>query len=70
MRKRWALKRLKRLNSKIKKNWDKLTDNEIALYQENPAAFYEAVKKKYSIFKDDAERRIKEFKGGRNIFNW
>lgn len=65
-----AIKRLNRLNIAIKKNWAKLSDDEIALYQEKPEAFYDILKKRYGIFKSDAERRIKQFKVGYRIFNW
>jgi hypothetical protein len=65
-----AIKRLNRLNIAIKKNWAKLSDEEIALYQEKPEAFYDILKKRYGIFKSDAERRIKQFKVGYSIFNW
>ncbi len=62
--------KIKRLNTKIKKNWDKLSDEEIASYQEQPEAFYKAVKEKYGMFKDDAERRIKKLKAESRFFNW
>ena len=70
MMKLLASKKLKRLHKKIKGNWDKLTDEEITSYQERPDAFYDAVKGKYGMFKDDAERRIEQLNSGYSFFNW
>ena len=64
------MKKLLRLNAKIKENWDRLTDDEIASYQTDPDAFFDAVKKKYGMFRDDAEKRITHLKGGHGFFSW
>ena len=63
-------KKIKWLSEKIKKNWGELSDEEIASYQEKPDAFYQAVQKKYGMFKDDIERSVRELKSGYSFFHW
>ena len=68
--KSWTAVKLTRLNARINHNWQKLTDEEIAFYQESPDIFYDAVKQKYGMFKNDVERRMKQLKVRRYFFNW
>ena len=49
-----------KLNAEIKKTWDKLTDEEIGFQASKPDKFYEALKTKYSINKDEAEKTVKK----------
>ncbi len=50
----------KTLKSEIKKTWGKLTDEEIGFQESNPGKFFEAVKTKYSINRDEAEKTVKK----------
>lgn len=70
MMNRWNQKKLQKLNKKIKGNWKKLTDEEIASYQESPDVFFDIVKKKYGIFREDAERRVMQLKRRPYFFSW
>lgn len=63
-------KKIKWLNQKIKKNWEGLSDAEISSYQDTPDAFYQAVQKKYGMFKDDIERSVQHLKSGYGFFHW
>jgi len=63
-------KKIKWLGEKIKQHWEMLSDEEIASYQERPDAFYQAVQKKYGMFKDDIERSMKQLKSGYSFFHW
>ncbi len=47
------------LSAEIKKTWSKLTDEEIGFQASKPDKFYEAVKTKYSVSKDEAEKTVK-----------
>jgi uncharacterized protein YjbJ (UPF0337 family) len=49
-----------KLSAEIKKTWGKLTDEEIGFQASKPDKFYEAVKTKYSISKDEAEKTVKK----------
>jgi len=49
-----------KLSAEIRKTWSKLTDEEIGFLAGKPDKFYEAVKTKYSINKDEAERTVKK----------
>jgi uncharacterized protein YjbJ (UPF0337 family) len=46
---------------KVKQQWGKLTDDDIALLKGNAQEFYGKVQKEYGLAKEDAERQIKEF---------
>jgi len=62
---------MKRLNDKIKKNWDRLTEDEILLYYGSQDEFYATVKAKYGIFREDAKRRMDQFeRSSRRLFFW
>jgi len=49
-----------KLSIAIKKTWAKLTDQEVAFYEGKRDQFFEAVKTKYSIAKDEAEKTVKK----------
>lgn len=51
-----------KLAAEIKKTWNKLTDAEIATYNKQPEAFFDAVKSKHSVAKEDAMKKLKELK--------
>jgi hypothetical protein len=59
---RWKKMKLQKLNKKIKNNWKKLSDEEVSLYHDTPDAFFDIIKQKYSMFRNDAERRIAQLK--------
>jgi uncharacterized protein YjbJ (UPF0337 family) len=63
-------KKIKWLSKKIKQNWGELSDEEISSYQETPDAFYQAVQKKYGMFKDDIESSVQHLKSGYGFFGW
>lgn len=70
MMNRWSTLKQVRLNKKIQNNWSKLTEEEITLYQEAPDLFFDIIKKKYSMFRGDAERQINHLKSQRHFFYW
>jgi len=49
-----------KLSDAIKKTWGKLTDEEIGFQATKPEKFFEAVKTKYSISKEEAEKTVKK----------
>lgn len=49
-----------KLSVRIKETWNKLTDEEIGFQASKPDRFYEAVKNKYSINKDEAEKTVRK----------
>jgi uncharacterized protein YjbJ (UPF0337 family) len=49
-----------KLNAEIRKTWGKLTDEEISFYEGKRDKFFEAVKIKYSVNKDDAEKTMRK----------
>lgn len=49
-----------KLSAEIKKGWGKLTDEEIGFQTSNPSKFFDAVKTKYSINRDEAEKTVKK----------
>lgn len=62
---------MKRLSDKIRKNWDRLTDDEILLYYGSQDEFYAAVREKYGIFREDAQKRMEQFeRSSRRLFFW
>ncbi|MDD4617085.1 MAG: hypothetical protein PHW76_08255 [Alphaproteobacteria bacterium] len=48
------------MKDKIKETWDRLSDDDIALYNGNEEQFFGKVQEVYGISKEDAESRIKE----------
>jgi uncharacterized protein YjbJ (UPF0337 family) len=44
----------------IKKTWNKLTSDEIENYHGNSKKFYNAIKTKYGITREEAEKSVKE----------
>lgn len=49
------------IKGEIKKQWGKLTDNDIALYEGSQDKFFGRVKEEYGIAKEEAEKQIKKF---------
>lgn len=49
-----------KLGVEIKKTWGKLTDEEVGFYESSRDKFFAAVKSKYSITMDDAERTVRK----------
>lgn len=46
---------------KVRQQWAKLTDDDIALLKGNRQEFYGKLQKQYGVGKEEAERYIKEF---------
>ena len=70
MMNRWSKLKQLRLNKKIQNNWSKLTEEEVAFYQESPDLFFDIIKKKYSMFRGDAERQVTQLKLQKHFFCW
>jgi hypothetical protein len=51
-----------KMSAEIKKTWNKLTDAEIVMYDKQPDAFFDALKTKHSVAKEDAMKKLKELK--------
>jgi uncharacterized protein YjbJ (UPF0337 family) len=51
-----------KLHAEIKKNWSKLSDEEIRLYEKQPDQFFGKVKEKHGVSKEDAQKRLTEMK--------
>ena len=51
-----------KMAAEIKKTWHKLTDAEIATYNKQPEAFFDAVKSKHSVAKEEAMKKLTELK--------
>lgn len=49
-----------KMSAEIKKAFPKLSDEEIGFQASNPAKFYDAVKTKQNITKDEAEKTVKK----------
>lgn len=50
------------MHAEIKKNWGKLTDDEIKLHDKQPDQFFSKVKEKYGLIKEDAQKKLAEIK--------
>jgi hypothetical protein len=48
--------------SEIKKVWNKLSDEDIKLYEKQPDQFFAKVKEKHNVSTEDAQKRMKEIK--------
>lgn len=48
--------------TEVKKAWNKLSDDEIRLYETDKDAFFAKLKEKHSVSKEDAQKRIAEIK--------
>ena len=51
-----------KIAAEIKKTWPKLTDAEIGMYDKQPDAFFDALKTKHSVMKEDAVKKMKDLK--------
>lgn len=51
-----------KLHAEIKKNWSKLSDDEVKLHAEKPEEFFGKVKEKHGVSKEDAQKRLTEMK--------
>lgn len=49
-----------KMNAEIKKAFPKLSDEEIGFQASNPSKFYDAVKTKQNMAKDEAEKMVKK----------
>ena len=49
-----------KLKAEIKKTWDKLTDEEISFYDGKQNQFFDKVKEKYSLSREDTQKRLNE----------
>jgi len=46
------------LKTEIKKAWNKLTDEDVSLYESQPDLFFARVKEKHSLSREQAEKRL------------
>lgn len=51
-----------KLHAEIKKNWGRLSDEEIKLHSSQPDQFYSKLKEKHGVNKEDAQKRLSEIK--------
>lgn len=52
----------KQLTGKIKAQWGKLTDDDVALAEGNSEYLAGKLQERYGIAKDEAEKQVKEFR--------
>ncbi len=50
------------IKSEIKKAWNKLTDDDVNLYENQPEAFFARVKEKHGTTREQAEARLQNIK--------
>ena len=50
-----------KVHEKIKQAWNKLSEDDVKLYDTNRMQFFNRLKEKQNVSKDDAEKKIKEF---------
>ena len=48
------------LSGSIKSTWGKLTDDEVAFYSGQQDKFFGALKEKYGLAKEEAQKKLKE----------
>jgi hypothetical protein len=51
-----------KLHAEIKKTWNKLSDDEIKLYETQPDQFFDKVKTKQGVNRDDADKKMATMK--------
>ena len=49
-----------KFNDKVKQMWNKLTDEDIKLYDSNRPLFFTRLQEKQSVSKEDGEKRLQE----------
>jgi len=52
---------IKEIGAKIKKEWSKMTDDDLGYLEANRDEFFARLEKKQGIARDEAERRLKEW---------
>jgi hypothetical protein len=50
-----------KVHEKIKQAWSKLSEDDVKLYDTNRMQFFNRLKEKQDVSKEDAEKKIKEF---------
>ncbi len=50
------------LDAEIKKTWNKLSDDDIQLYETQPAQFFDKLKTKHGVTREDANKTLRELK--------
>lgn len=50
-----------KLHKKIKETWNKLSDDDVKLYATNRMQFFNRLKEKQNVSKEDAEKHLMEF---------
>lgn len=50
------------IGSEIRKVWSKITDQDIALYEDQPDQFFLKLKEKHGVSQEDAQKRLKAMK--------
>ncbi len=53
---------MKEMGAKIKKQWSKMTDDDVGLYEANQDEFFARLEKNQGVARDEAERVMKEWK--------
>jgi len=52
---------IKEMGAKIKKEWSKMTDDDLGYLEANRDEFFARLEKKQGIARDEAEKRLKEW---------
>jgi len=52
---------MKEMGAKIKKEWSKMTDDDLGYLEANRDEFFARLEKKQGIARDEAEKRLKEW---------
>ena len=53
---------MKEFGAKVKKEWAKMTDDDLGFLEANREEFFARLEKKEGIRRDEAEKRLKELK--------
>lgn len=51
-----------KMNAEIKKTWNRLSDDDVKLYEKQPEQFFSRLKEKHNVSKEDATKRLSEIK--------
>lgn len=51
-----------KINAEIKKSWNRLSDDDVKLYEKQPDQFFSKLKEKHNVSKEDATKRLSEIK--------
>jgi uncharacterized protein YjbJ (UPF0337 family) len=51
-----------KMRAEMKKAWNKLTDEDVVLYEKQPEQFFTKVKEKHGASREEAQKRLTEIK--------